>query len=418
MRQSAFRPFVRYFAAASLWAQAAHGYAQVAEPGASAAVSTQASVHPEFERGLAALQAGRNQEAIAAFEAAFAADGNAGALMNLGIAYTNEGMLNHAVEALTRFTKRADVTREAETIAAVQAEIDRIRSTSGVVVLHVTPENAAVQVDGRMLSPLDGELVMAPGQRHFVVFAEGFVTYDQVMAVAAGRFSLDVALTPVSAAPVQIPAETAVAVAKPPAPASDAEAVDDPETKPTNCALSSVCFGPVLALIGPPNLIGGGLHFRVGEYFGAGVDYQMTPRLAFRPVAMSSSLFSVNARVYPFAGNFFLGGGFGYQSLRGELASEDVTVSANASFPAMMASIGFMGHDGFVMGMDLNVLIPVGSSSVEVDDMQVHQDINGMPIPQSAIDEARGEVHSQVSKIVDALPLFVQLNLLRIGYLF
>jgi hypothetical protein len=418
MRQSAFGPLVRYFAAASLWAQAAHGYAQVSESVGTAAVSGEASVHPAFERGLSALQAGRNQEAIEAFEAAYAADGNPAALMNLGIAYTNEGMLNHALETLTRFTKRADVIRDAEMIAQVQGEIERIRSSNGVVVLHVSPENAAVQVDGRMLSALDGELVLAPGQRHFVVFAEGYVSYDQMMAVAAGRFSLDVALTPVSAAPVQLPAEPAVAAAKPPAPSQEAEAVDEPEAKRDNCAFSGVCFGPVLALIGPPNLIGGGVHFRMGDYFGAGVDYQMTPGIAVKPVSMSSSLFSVNARVYPFANSFFLGGGFGYQSVRGQLATQDVTVAANASFPAMMASLGFIGHEGFVMGMDLAVLIPLGSSKVEVEDMQVHQGVNGMPIPQATIDDAKAEVHSKVSKIVDALPLFAQVNLLRIGYMF
>ena len=427
MRQSAFRPLVRYLAAASLWAHAAHGYAQVADPAASAAVS-QPAVHPRFEQGLAALQAGRNQEAIEAFEAAYAADGNPGALMNLGIAYTNEGMLNHAVEALTRYTKHADVTRDAEMIAQVQAEIDRIRATNGVVVLGITPTNAALQLDGRMVSPLDGELVVAPGQRRFVVFAEGYVTYDQVMDVAAGRFSLDVALTPVSAAPVQLPAEPAVAVAAPAVAATTpvtqaaeaADTIDESEgkVKATKCALSGVCFGPVLALIGPPNLIGGGLHVRMGEYFGAGVDYQMTPRLAFRPVAMSASLISVNARVYPLGGSFFLGGGFGYQSISGEFDSDDVTVDANAGFPAVMASIGFMGTDGFVMGMDLNALIPLGKPSVEVGQMQVHNDINGMPVPQSMIDDARNEVHSTLSDVLDAMPLFVQLNLLRVGYLF
>jgi hypothetical protein len=173
----------------------------------------------------------------------------------------------------------------------------------------------------------------------------------------------------------------------------------------------------VLALIGPPNLIGGGLHFRLGDYFGAGVDYQMTPEIGFRPVAVSSSLFSVNARVYPFANSFFLGGGLGYQQWRGQFADKDVTVAARASFPAMMASIGFMGREGFVMGMDLAVMIPLGSSKVEVGEMQLHY-ADGLPVPQSMIDDASEEVRSGLTKILNAMPLFAQVNLLRIGYLF
>jgi hypothetical protein len=220
----------------------------------------------------------------------------------------------------------------------------------------------------------------------------------------------------VSAAPVALPAPEPT-VAKKPVP--DADAADEPEAhEGLNCVLQNVCFGPVLSLIGPPNLFGGGLHFRVGEYFGAGVDYQMTPSLTFDPISVSSSLFSINARVYPFKGAFFLGGGFGYQSITGKLSNSDVTVGANASFPAMMASIGFFGRDGFVMGMDLGVMFPLGSSSVEITNMQVHRDINGMTIPQSEVDSARGEVQTELKKVVDSMPVFFQLNLLRIGYMF
>jgi hypothetical protein len=418
IKQLGVRPFLRYVAAASLWASTVQGQAQPASAVETGSAAVSGSAQPnntEFDRGLAALNAGQHDDAIAAFNAAYAADGNPTALMNLGIAYTNAGQLNNAVEALTRYTERADAMREAESITAVKTEIERIRTSNGVVVVHVTPETAAIQVDGQVMSPINGELFVTPGQRHFVIFAEGFVSYDQMMAVAAGRFSLDVTLIAVSAVPVQLPDPNA----KPAKPVSDADAADEPEKAPgLSCVLNNVCFGPVLSLIGPPNLFGGGLHFRLGEYFGAGVDYQVTPSISFDPVSVSSSLFSVNARVYPFANAFFLGGGFGYQSIRGELANSDVTVAANAGFPAAMTSIGFFGKDGFVMGMDLAVMFPLGSSNVQITDMTVHRDINGMMIPQSEIDSARADVQSQLTKVVDALPVFFQLNLLRIGYMF
>jgi hypothetical protein len=415
---SALRPFLRYVAAASIWAGTAHGQAVPSEANATATAAVSGSAAPsnaEFDRGMAALQAGQNEDAIAAFNTAYATDRNPVALMNLGIAYTNAGMLNNAVESLTRYTELADAVRDAETIATVKTEIERIRASNGVVVVHAAPENASIQVDGQMVSPINGELIIAPGQRHFVVFADGFVNYDQMMAVAPGRFALDVTLTLVSAVPVALPAPEPAAQT----PVPDAYVADEPEkSHGLNCALKNVCFGPVLSLIGPPNLFGGGLHFRLGEYFGAGIDYQVTPSISFDPVSVSSSLFSINARVYPFTNAFFVGGGFGYQSIHGQLANADVTVGANASFPAAMASIGFMGRDGFVMGMDLGVMFPLGSSSVQITNMAVHRDFQGQMIPQSEIDDARAEVQTQLKKVVDALPVFFQLNLLRIGYLF
>lgn len=419
-RQSAVGSFAQVFAAASVWASVAQGQplpepAAPGQPQAEAVVASAPVSASAFDQGMQALSAGRNLEAIDAFNAAYAADGNPAALLNLGIAYTNLGQLNLAVETLTRFT--AHPAADAQQITAVQAEIAKLRASNGVVVVKLVPENAAIQVDGQAVTPQDGELIVAPGKRRFVVYADGFVAYDQTLAVEPGRFSLDVTLVSVSVAQMQLAAASEATL---PPPATEyADVADEPEEPAgPSCALEGVCFGPVLSLLGPPNLLGGGLHFRVGEYFGAGLDYQMTPSITFDPISVSTSLFSINARLYPFGGSFFLGGGFGVQSVTGQLSNSDVTVAANATFPAAMASIGFMGRGGFVMGLDLGVLFPLGSNSVEVGKMEVHRDINGMAVPQAEIDKARDEVQSQVSKVVDLLPVLVQLNLLRIGYLF
>jgi hypothetical protein len=71
-------------------------------------------------------------------------------------------------------------------------------------------------------------------------------------------------------------------------------------------------MGPVVALLGPSNLIVGGLHRRFGKYLGAGVDSQVLRSVNVNPISLSTSLVSANARVYPFGGAFFLGGGFAY----------------------------------------------------------------------------------------------------------
>lgn len=421
-RQSAVRVFSSCFAVTSLWAGIAHGQTSEpvppsAEPPASAPAPATSSL---FDQGMASLGAGDHRAAVEAFNAAYLADGNVAALFNLGIAYTNLGMLTHAVESLTRYVARADAARDAQTIAAVEQEIARLRAENGVVVVNLVPAEAAVRIDEVSVSPLNGELIVAPGKRRFEVFADGHVSYDQAMQVQAGRFSLDVTLVPVSEAPVALPApETHAAQPSVVKPSEDADPSDAEEPEENlDCLLSNVCIGPVLSLLGPPNLVGGGVHVRLGRYFGASVDYQMTPRISFDPVSMSASLFSVNARVYPFGGAFFISGGFGQQTVNGRFSNEDLTIDGSASFPALMASIGFMGRDGFVMGIDLGVLVPVGSTSVSIGTMQLHREVNGQAIPQSEIDKARGDVAEQVGRVVDLLPVSVQVNLLRIGYMF
>jgi hypothetical protein len=176
-----------------------------------------------------------------------------------------------------------------------------------------------------------------------------------------------------------------------------------------------VCVGPVLSLLGPPNLIGGGLHARIGQYFGVGVDYQMLPTLNLNPISFGSSLVSANARVYPFAGAFFLSGGFGYQAFHGVIRDGDVTINAKTSFPALMASLGFMGRSGFILGADLGLLFPLSSLRVHVSD---GGSLSQSGIPQSDMDEARAKAENSANKALNALPLLVQVNLLRVGYMF
>jgi hypothetical protein len=171
-----------------------------------------------------------------------------------------------------------------------------------------------------------------------------------------------------------------------------------------------------LALFGPPNLVGGGLHLRFGRYLGAGVDYQFLPNINVNPISVNASLMSVNARVYPFGGAFFLGGGFAYQSINAVLRDGDVAVGAKAAFPAATANIGFMGRDGFILGADLGLMFPLSSTHVSVRDMSGKLAQSG--VSQEQIDSTKQQAQDRVSKLMDALPVFVQVNLIRVGYLF
>jgi hypothetical protein len=317
------------------------------------------------------------------------------------------------VQALQEYLAHADTLRDATTMQAVTQEIARLRKASGRIGLHLVPQHAQVELDGEQVRVDGGELLASPGRHTISAHADGFAPFSQSLDVVEGQFTLEIQLTPLSLAKVEAPApvtpaaSTALAAAEP----DEAE-----EESGSQCAMSLVCIGPVLSLFGPPNLVGGGVHARIGRYLGIGVDYQLLPTLNLNPVSLGASLVSANARVYPFGGAFFLSGGVGYQAFRGQIRDGDVTISAKTSFPAVMASLGFMGRSGFVLGADLGLMFPLGTLRATI------QDDNGAlaqsGIPQADIDAARADAESLANKALNKLPLLVQVNLLRVGYMF
>jgi hypothetical protein len=126
---------------------------------------------------------------------------------------------------------------------------------------------------------------------------------------------------------------------------------------------------------------------------------------------------SANARVYPFGGAFFLGGGFGYQTIKGQMRDGDTTLGAKAGFPAATANIGFMGHDGFVLGADIGLLFPLGTSHVSVQDVSDTKFAPGSA-SETQLNSTMSQAQNRLSHLLDVMPVFMQVNLLRVGYLF
>jgi hypothetical protein len=368
----------------------------------------------DLQRGLSALQEGRLVEAVAAFQAAYAFDSNPAALLNLGIAYTNLGKPHLAVQALTSYLAHADAEQDALAMQGVRSEIERLRSDNGVIQLQFMPAGAQLRIDGEAIAPEHGEVLVVPGLRHVDVSADGYVPFNQALDVQPGLFTLAVELKPIGQPTVLPQVETPTGPTAPAAPAQPDVASDEPEASAaSSCMLSQVCMGPVVSLLGPPNLIGGGLHMRFGRYLGAGVDYQALPNVTVSPVTVGGSLLSAGARVYPFGGAFFLGGGMAYQAIHAQFHDSDVGVSARTGFSAATANIGFMGHDGFVFGADIGLLFPLGSNRVNVQDMG-----NSAGFSQAQIDATKAQAQSRVEKALDLMPVFLQVNLIRLGYMF
>lgn len=184
------------------------------------------------------------------------------------------------------------------------------------------------------------------------------------------------------------------------------------------CVVEELCFGPMLTL-GAMDPLGLGVHARYGKYFGFGLDYQFLPMsLEVGGASADWSLFTVEGRVYPFAGAFFVGGGFGYQSFSGSMhtmtAAGDVGVSGSVGIPALKLGVGFMGRDGFVLGADVGFNIPLGGIDVEFDSVTGAAAANA----PTQVAQMKSEIDAAADDVFNILPVIPQINLIRMGYLF
>ena len=229
-------------------------------------------------------------------------------------------------------------------------------------------------------------------------------------------------------APTLVPAPETVqppapVVAPPPAlpPARTSAPPRARKPRPGQCLLDEWCLGPVLTL-GVINPLGIGAQFR-GEYLGAGIDYQFMPSLSVSNTSAHWSLFSLDARVFPFGGAFFLGLGFGYQSFVAERTESteygNVNVQGELGIPMLKLGIGFVGRSGFVMGIDLGLGFPLGGTDVDFDvTTDAGSEFQDEPQYQSTLADVRTSVNDAADAAVKLLPFIPQLNLIRIGYLF
>lgn len=363
----------------------------------------------ELSRGVDALGEGRPHAAAAALENAYRIEPLPLALLNLGVAYVRLGRIAAALDVFRSYVERADRTRDARNIAAVRGEIARLQAAHATLDLHLSPSTTTLQIDGVDMVPRHGELVVAPGHRRIVARADGYEPYQQTLVVPAGRSPLRIALR-------SVPAHTSADRA----PHRDSARAAPRRTRErkrvrTPCAIDALCMGPVLAL-GPPNLLGGGLHVRAGEYFGFGVDFGTLPTMKFGIASVNATLISAQLRAYPFGGALFLAAGIAYQSLSGAARERGVAVEASAGVPAFALGLGLMGRHGFVLGIDAQVMFPLSRGAVEMK-MRSDPAIASFLTSQntSAIEQ---EAETRVRDVLEYMPVMLQLNLLRIGYLF
>lgn len=145
-------------------------------------------------QGSEALKAGRYADAVKAFDAAYRQQPSPTLLYNLALAYKGMGFPGKALEALEAYVSYADPKLDGTNIAAAKNDIELIKNGYARYAVKLTPAAATIDIDGKRVTPENGELWVATGKHSISIKADGFEPYEAPLDVVAGRFDLEVQL--------------------------------------------------------------------------------------------------------------------------------------------------------------------------------------------------------------------------------
>lgn len=167
-----------------------------------------------FQRGLTALDAGRFDDAIRAFERSYEMRASPVVLYNLGLALRGAGRIREAISALDRFVRQPSEGTSPRELSMVATEVERLQRTLGTIELDVAPRAARVVMDAGETLPSRGRALADPGTHTFSISLDGYRTETRSLTLTRGRSSpLVVQLEPTHPGPrIQVEADVANAV--------------------------------------------------------------------------------------------------------------------------------------------------------------------------------------------------------------
>jgi tetratricopeptide (TPR) repeat protein len=168
-----------------------------------------------YTRGQALFAQSKYEEALVAFEQAYAAVPNPVVLLSLAECSVRLGKLDEAEATFQRYlSARPDAPDRAD----IEAKIAELRATPSILALNTKPTGAAVKLDGvdtGKVTPV--ELTVTPGSHRVDVALAGHLPLSESVEIKiGGRHELQIALQPAPAAP---PPEPVVKAPAPPPPA-------------------------------------------------------------------------------------------------------------------------------------------------------------------------------------------------------
>jgi hypothetical protein len=190
-----------------------------------------------------------------------------------------------------------------------------------------------------------------------------------------------------------------------------------------------------------PQLLNGEVVLKIKDTVGIGVAYGMIPTITFPGGDAKIQMHAIQGtlRWFPWSGSFYLGAGFGSQTLKATMTSSStqtlngvaipgsLETVANASTLFVAPQLGWLWTwgSGFTLGLNAGVQIPLSSPP------GASSTFNGVPVPEScgaipaaACDPAlaasatsNSDSIGSVTKIVAKIPL-PYVDLLKIGFFF
>jgi len=226
---------------------------------------------------------------------------------------------------------------------------------------------------------------------------------------------------PLPAIPAPIPEE---AVPPPPPPPLEAPPplVEAPAEDPLR-------VGVMIGVLSFPRPLEAELAFKVGRWFGFGVQASFLPQVSVPAIDGKLDLKAMQGvfRWFPFGNAFYLGGGLGYQNFQASFGETidngQLRISADMSGAFLVPQLGWMWifDSGFAMGLSFGLQVPIPKEPV------VTATYNGQPVPdqptssvpQDVVNEAQttGDNVRSVAKLIVRYP-FPQIDFLRIGLFF
>lgn len=138
-----------------------------------------------FRRGVVALRAGRNVDAVSAFERSLALRDYPVVRYNLGLAYRASGRNVAAIEEFERYLASGDPSATPERVQVVRDEVTQLRRSLAALHLTVSPASATIFIDGRP-SSAGPSWLLDPGQHVFEFRADGYQPAREVLTLSAG----------------------------------------------------------------------------------------------------------------------------------------------------------------------------------------------------------------------------------------
>ncbi|MFI5308448.1 MAG: PEGA domain-containing protein, partial [Polyangiales bacterium] len=156
-----------------------------------------------YDQGVRSLAAGKYGEAVQSLDASYRKQPNANTLYSLGLGYKGMGHPDKALESFESYVKFADPKKDAKSISAVRAEVERLKAAYARFGLKLSPADAKIEIDGVAQTPSHGELWVPIGKHKIIVRADGYDTYEQSLDVAAGHFDLEIQLRQPTGTPAE-----------------------------------------------------------------------------------------------------------------------------------------------------------------------------------------------------------------------